>query len=268
MPARPWRLHAGRLLLGLVLVCLAGWLSGRMQTVLLAAGSAYLAWLLYNGFRLYAWLRNGTGQPPESVGIWSDIFDRIHELQKQNLARQQQYESVIQEFQSMSDALPDATLVVDEDDNISWFNRAARRLLGLKDPDDLGQPVTHLLRDPDFADWMAVGDQVQGHFDMTSPIDRNIRLSVNSVRYRNNQRLLVLRDVSEIHNLERIRRDFVANVSHELRTPLTVLLGYLEAIHDQCPEDVQPAVERMQEQTRQMQALLNDLLELSRLQSG
>ena len=268
MPARPWRLHAGRLLLGLALVCLAGWLSGRMQTVLLASASAYLAWLVYNGFRLYAWLRNGTGQPPESVGIWADIFDRIHELQKQNLARQQQYESVIQEFQGMSDALPDATLVVDEDDNISWFNSTARRLLGLKDPDDLGQPVTHLLRDPDFADWIAVGDRVQGQFDMASPADSNIRLSASAVRYRNHQRLLVLRDVTEVHNLERIRRDFVANVSHELRTPLTVLLGYLESIHDQCPDDVRPAVDRMQEQTRQMQALLNDLLELSRLQSG
>jgi two-component system phosphate regulon sensor histidine kinase PhoR len=268
MPARAWRLHAGRLLLGLLLVCLAGWLSGRMQAVLLVTGSVYLAWLVFNGFRLYGWLGSGTGQPPESFGIWADIFDRIHKLQKQNLARQQQYESVIQEFQSMSDALPDATVVVDEDGNINWFNHAARRLLGLKDPDDLGQPVTHLLRDPDFADWMAVEGQVQGPFEMTSPANSNIRLSATAVRYRHDQRLLVLRDVTEVHNLERIRRDFVANVSHELRTPLTVLLGYLESIHDQCPGDVRPAVERMQEQARQMQALLNDLLELSRLQSG
>jgi two-component system phosphate regulon sensor histidine kinase PhoR len=228
----------------------------------------YLIWQLFNVFRLYQWLREGRDNPPESLGIWADIFDRINELQQENRSRQRQSQSVIQEFQSMTDAFPDATLVIDEEDCLTWFNDAAHHLLGLRVPEDLGQPVTNLLREPDFADWMAVGDQVETHFEMASPEDKNVRLSVNVVRYRKRQRLLVLRDVTEIHNLEKIRRDFVANVSHELRTPLTVLLGYLESISDQCAEDMAPVIERMQDQARQMQALLNDLLELSRLQAA
>jgi two-component system phosphate regulon sensor histidine kinase PhoR len=247
---------------------LIGWLSGHPLWVVAAGSAIYLAWLMYNSLRLYLWLKGGEPGPPESFGIWSDIFDRIHELQKQSLQRQDEYQGVIQEFQSMSDALPDATLVLDADDNLTWFNDTAHHLLGLRIPEDLGQPITNLLREPDFADWMAVGDQVEGQFEMASPLDSNVRLSVKAVRYREGQRLLVLRDITEIHNLERIRRDFVANVSHELRTPLTVLLGYLESIRDQCPEDVEPAIGRMQDQARQMQALLNDLLELSRLQSA
>jgi two-component system phosphate regulon sensor histidine kinase PhoR len=258
--------HAGRLTIGILLLLVAGGLAGQLGWVLLAGGALYLAWLVYNALRLHAWLREGDSPPPESVGIWSDIFDRIHELQKQSLERQREYQAVIQEFQSMSDALPDATLVLDPDDNLTWFNDAAHHLLGLRIAEDLGQAITNLLREPDFADWMAVGDQVESHFEMISPLDSNTRLSVSAVRYRGGQRLLVLRDITEIYNLERIRRDFVANVSHELRTPLTVLLGYLESIRDQCPEDVEPAVGRMQDQARHMQALLNDLLELSRLQ--
>jgi two-component system phosphate regulon sensor histidine kinase PhoR len=256
------------LILGIACVCLLGILAGRLGAFLAGAALVYLAWVHYNSFRLYAWLREGQGSPPESLGVWSDIFDRINELMKLNERQRQQYQSVIQEFRSMTDAFPDATLVIDERNELTWFNDAALRLLGLQVPEDLGQPVTNLLREPDFADWLSVGDQVEGPFEMTSPADNNIRLSASAVSYREGQRLLVLRDVTEIHNVERIRRDFVANVSHELRTPLTVLLGYLESIREQCPDELEPVAERMQEQARQMLALLNDLLELSRLQSG
>jgi two-component system phosphate regulon sensor histidine kinase PhoR len=102
---------------------------------------------------------------------------------------------------------------------------------------------------------------------MPSPLDANVFLSVSAVHYREGQRLLILRDVKDIHNMEQFRRYFVANDSHELRTPMTVLLGYLESMQGACPDDLSPAIDRMQEQARQMQALLNDLLELSRLQS-
>jgi two-component system phosphate regulon sensor histidine kinase PhoR len=166
----------------------------------------------------------------------------------------------------MTDAFPDCLLVLDDEDSISWFNEAARKLLGLKSPGDIGQPVTNLLRDPDFADWIPVQEQVSSAFEMASPQDSNRRLSVTAVRYRDDQRLLILRDVTDIHNLEQIRRDFVANVSHELRTPLTVLLGYLESLRDDADTEVAPIATRMLEQGWHMQALLNDLLDLSRLQ--
>lgn len=268
MPARPWRLHLGRLILGSALVLLLGATLGQLAWTVLVAALLYLGWQLYNAYRLHAWLRHGSGDAPEGLGLWADIFDRINELRKQSDRQRSEYRSVIDEFRSMTDAFPDATLVIDDQNELTWLNEAAQRLLGLRVPEDLGQPVTNLLREPDFEDWLHVGEQIQGHFEMTSPRDPNVQLSVSTVRYRAGQRLLVFRDVTELHNVERVRRDFVANVSHELRTPLTVLLGYLESIREQCPEDLIPAAERMYEQARQMLALLNDLLELSRLQSG
>ena len=84
---------------------------------------------------------------------------------------------------------------------------------------------------------------------------------------RENERLIILRDVSEVHNMEQIRKDFVTNISHELRTPLTVMRGYLELLQDRPADELTDAIERMYTQAIQMQVMLNDLLELSRLQT-
>lgn len=267
MPGRSWKRHLARVgLVGAVVLAVGAWFDQLLPaTVVLLA--VYAIWLLSNMARLYRWLDGDTSDPPEGVGVWSEIFERIHRLQKRNREQHEQNERIIREFRGMTDAFPDATLVLDENDTITWFNEAARRLLGLRSPEDIGQPVTNLLRDPDFGNWISVEEQVESAFEMASPLDPNIRLSVSAVRHREDQRLLILRDITDIHNLERVRRDFVANVSHELRTPLTVLLGYLESMRDDADEDLEPAITRMQEQGWQMQALLNDLLELSRLQS-
>ena len=81
-----------------------------------------------------------------------------------------------------------------------------------------------------------------------------------------------LHDATErINKLEQVRRDFVANVSHEFRTPLTVIRGYLEALTDgaiEDKEDVDRYYQRMLSETRSLERLVSDLLELSRLQSG
>lgn len=171
------------------------------------------------------------------------------------------------EFSALADARPDATLVIDANDNITWCNETALRLLGLKLPEDLGQAVTNLLRNPDFATWLETGDRVNSKLDIPSPLNDNRWWHITAVPLQQDQWLLVLRDVTDIHNVERIRRDFVANVSHELRTPVTVLLGYLELLQNHPDKDVAAAVERMFSQAVQMKTLLDDLLELSRLQS-
>src|SRR5690606_30768018 len=81
---------------------------------------------------------------------------------------------------------------------------------------------------------------------------------------------LVARDTTRLHNLEQMRKDFVANVSHELRTPLTVVVGYLETLQDS-DEPLSPrwkrALQQMQQQAKRMQSLLNDLLMLARLET-
>lgn len=267
MPRRSWKFHLSRFVGGALLILLVGLLSGYLELVSVTALALYVCWQMVNIRKLHQWLDNSELEPPEGLGVWSDVFDRISQLQKQNIANREAQKATIHEFQSVTNAFPDASLVVDRNDAITWFNDAAEKLLGLKAAEDLGQPVTNLIRGPDFANWLAIQSQVSSKLEIPCPRDANIHLSLNAVAYREGQRLIILRDVSDIHNLERIRRDFVANVSHELRTPLTVLFGYLETIGDQCSQEIKPVIRKMQRQAEQMRALLDDLLELSRLQS-
>ncbi|MDI3256190.1 MAG: ATP-binding protein [Kyrpidia sp.] len=81
----------------------------------------------------------------------------------------------------------------------------------------------------------------------------------------------VLRDITEELNIDRMRRDFVANVSHELRTPLSMLQGYSEALLDDFIDDPEQRRELAQiilEETLRMRRLVNDLLDLAQLESG
>lgn len=267
MAGSSWKFHAGRLLLVALLVLLAGWFVGQPLPVVTASLALYLGWHLANLWKLLRWLQFPQSEVPDSYGIWSDVYERIATLEKLRQQQEQQYLDTVAEFRQLTDAFPDATLVIDRQRNITWFNQAARAQLGLRSPQDLGKPVTNLLRGPEFANWLAVEERVKSPLEMPSPKSDNIWLSVSAFAVQRDQRLIILRDNTEVHNVQRLRRDFVANISHELRTPLTVLQGYLETLKDDTASEVDEAVTRMLTQTAQMQMLLDDLLELSRLQS-
>jgi len=81
--------------------------------------------------------------------------------------------------------------------------------------------------------------------------------------------LLILRDVTNEARLESMRKDFVANASHELRSPLTVIGGYLDALADEPGLDPawQQPVQEMRRQSDRMRNIVQDLLELSRLEA-
>jgi len=266
MLKRDWTYHLIRLAVVALVALLLGWWSGHLFLATIVFLLLGAAWQFFNTLRLYRWLQSWDSKPPESIGMWADIFDRIAALQKQNIKRNRQYQQVIDDFEGLADAFPDATLVINDQDVISWFNDSAIKLLGLKMPDDKGQAVKNLIRDPAFAGWLSVQDRLRSPLEIVCPADDNTFLQLSVVRFRKNQRLLILRNITNLRNLERIRHDLVANVSHELRTPLTVLLGYLEILRTQPSEPHPEAIERMFTQANQMHDLLKDLLELSRLE--
>jgi two-component system phosphate regulon sensor histidine kinase PhoR len=96
-------------------------------------------------------------------------------------------------------------------------------------------------------------------------------LELRVAEYGDADTLFVARDVTELQRLNRMRRDFIANASHELRTPLTVISGYLESFEDEvalCPPDWAPKIRQMRGQALRMQRLIEDLLQLSSLESA
>lgn len=239
--------------------------------------SLALALLLTRQMYYLAALRAWAEQPkrtelPEPGGVWGEVYAALLDLQRRNRKRKKRLASMLAQFQTSAQALPDGIVVLEEAGEIVWFNAVAQSLLGLRARLDLGQRVANLLRHPAFVDYYERGEFGPG-VEIPSPADRWRMLSLRIIPYGTNQRLLLVRDVSELHRLERVRRDFVANASHELRTPLTVLRGYLEVMTPDARPDGPLAewsgpIQEMQAQATRMEALLRDLLKLARLEGA
>jgi two-component system phosphate regulon sensor histidine kinase PhoR len=161
-------------------------------------------------------------------------------------------------------SLSDALVLLGADGCVRWCNAAAQRLLGLAWPRDRDTTLTERFHDHELGAWLREGGAEPE--DVTAPMDPAMRLQVELIPYGQRRHLLLARDISRVSRLEQVRRDFVANVSHELRTPLTVIHGYLELLD---PEDVPalaPVLQEMRAQSQRMRQIVEDLLELSRLE--
>ncbi len=269
----PWTQELWRLLGVLLLALGIGLFAGSVAWALVAGLALYLVWQGWRLHRLHAWLsHNPRHEPPELGGLWGEFAYQVSRLARQERKRKKKLAKVLGRFYDSLAAMPDAVVSLDADYNIEWFNQAAGRLLGLKKI-DRNRRVTNLVRDPRLSECLASDDTSNRSCALTSPVDDRITLHVRLVPFGKNQHLLLARDVSRLQQLERVRRDFVANVSHELRTPLTVLGGYLETLNGLPASDpriapeLRPTLKRMEAQTRRMQALVTDLLQLSRLES-
>ncbi|MCL5043432.1 MAG: phosphate regulon sensor histidine kinase PhoR [Gammaproteobacteria bacterium] len=250
---------------------LLGGLLGSAGIGLAVALALCLIWHLRQLQRLLRWLQKPyKSQVPEAGGLWGEVFDTLHTMRRREQEVRKRMRSVINRIQSSTTALSDAVVMIDRDGHLEWWNQAAQTLLGLRSPDDTGQHVTNLIRDPRFVDYFELTQHAREGLDLPSHIDPNVRLMYSLTRYGRGERLMVVRDVTRLHNLEQMRKDFVANVSHELRTPLTVIVGYLETLSDNV-DAINPrwkrALDQMQQQGRRMQALLTDLLLLARLEN-
>lgn len=255
----------------LLAALLTGLLVGQVLWLLLIAVTAYLVWHIRNLYELERWLSGKhKGYPGERGGLWGDVNDALYQMHRRNNKRKKRLSSILSRFRKSTDAMPDATVVLDEQGNIEWWNRESKRIFGLKSSLDAGQPLANLVRTPEFVEFMRSGGS-QERIEMVSPVDEDIHLSVRIIPYGNKQRLLVARDITRLHQLEQMRQDFIANVSHELRTPITVISGYLEALADE-PVDTPPVEWKktltvMQKQSQRMEDIVRDLLLLTRLET-
>lgn len=265
-----WRNELTRIVYIVLFAGAIGWLSGSIAWAFCAVLTFYLWFTLRFLVRLDRWLEKKPEQhPPESWGIWGHLFDKLYHHQKRYRQDQERLIGIISKVQRSSGALRDAVVMVDQNGNLEWWNKAAETLLGLHSPADKGQGVTNLLRDPRFITYYDNQDY-HDPLVLPSPMDDNLILEYQITIFGRNERLMLARNVTRLHRLEQMRKDFVANVSHELRTPLTVINGYLETFadfSDQLPPRWGRATGQMQQQSRRMQNIINDLLLLSRLET-
>ena len=245
-----------------------GWLFGYFAAGL-AAALAVLLLLQYRGaWRIHQELRCTEARISRERGMLGDIQGRVTRLQRQARKRKRRLGKITKRYQQAAEANPDGSIIIDRDGAIEWLNHAAARLLALRQGQDHGQPIVNFIRNPAFSEWLD-GDQAEQTLELDSPSEASLRLLLRVVPYGGSKRILIVRDVTRLHQLEQVRRDFVANVSHELRSPLTVVVGYLESMADdkRLPEAFSRPVELMSEQSERMTRIVEDLLRLSRIES-
>ncbi|ENP7383350.1 phosphate regulon sensor histidine kinase PhoR [Vibrio parahaemolyticus] len=250
---------------------IVGWIFGYMPWLLLAATALQLVWHLHNQVRLSSWLWDEKRlTPPSGSGNWESLFNGLYRLQQRQRRKRKELTNLIRRFRNGAESLPDAVVVFRAEGNIVWCNRLAQYLLGFHWPEDSGQPISNLIRTPDFIKYLNKKDFSEP-LEMRSPLNVERMLELRIVPYTEGEHLMVVRDVSQLKQLEGMRRNFFANVSHELRTPMTVLQGYLEMTED--PDMIvgpmwTKAHGVMTEQLNRMNSLVNQLLTLSKIEAA
>ena len=239
-----------------------GWMTASVLFALL---------LLHHLRNLHAigrWLEHGQApDPPRTFGLWDRFHALLHRTRREAAKREADLADALARWRAAARALPDGVVILDGD-RIGWCNDTARLHLEIDPTRDAGTPITHLVRIPEFLDYLEGGDYARP-IQVQPPYSSERVLSLHVIPYGENQRLVLSRDVTQFKQVERMRREFVANVSHELRTPLTVISGFLETLRDE--EDAESSrryLDLMSEQAKRMQRLVEDLLTLSALESS
>jgi two-component system phosphate regulon sensor histidine kinase PhoR len=163
------------------------------------------------------------------------------------------------------DQMDDAVAVLDRGGIVVRANRALADMAAPQPA--IGRPARSLFRDP--AVLHALDRGVEGHQAETET-ESGGRTYLVSVTPHETRILLVVRDLTRLRRLEGVRRDFVANASHELKTPLTSILGFAETLQDEGLAADQRAefVRKIRHNAIRMRRLVDDLLDLSRIESG
>lgn len=246
---------------------------GYIFEIFFPALSVTLALLLFGNLRnqhkLVSWLFKGAkSAPPLARGVWGDIFDHLHTIRKKNRQQTKRYRETLKRIRTSTQALADGVITLDRDGNIESWNKAAVKLIKLKEV-DVGHPLTNLLREPKFLEYYdKLGKKTLDPITIENPAQPSRMLEISMTQYGKGESLMIMRDTTRLQKLERMRQDFVANASHELKTPITVLRGHLENIldfNDDLPKGLEKALNSMAIQTKRMNNLVDDLLILSRL---
>ena len=194
----------------------------------------------------------------QALGDYAAIAVENANLYARTERERAQLETILRETE-------DGVIVVDPQDRLIIMNPTARTAFGIAGDDFAGQEVTKVIRSLEVRELFA-GKSRRAEVVLDDGRVFNAHLTpIAGVG-----RAVVLQDITHLKQLDRIKSDFVTTVSHDLRSPLTAILGYVELISRSGPVNDQQAefIRRVQYSVQSLNALINDLLDLGRIDAG
>lgn len=178
-------------------------------------------------------------------------------------------------LQAILTSMTDGVIAIDREGHILLINPMVETMFSVRQEDVMGKSVIEVIRNYDLEKLLlgalAGNDSFTREIQMLSPMVRTFRVHLAPLKNASGPVgvVAVLRDITEIKELEQMRTDFVANVSHELRTPLTSIKGFVETLLDGAIEDKTVArhfLDIINDESDRLSRLINDILTLSRLE--
>jgi two-component system phosphate regulon sensor histidine kinase PhoR len=225
------------------------------------------------------------GESPRTFLVDGAVQTQRVALALENIAkRQQTLDQKISEgafgTQTIFRAMEDGLLVVDVERRITLVNETLGQLFGLREI-SVGANLLETIRDATLdrliAETLRGGEARQCELVLADSADNSARhMELNAVPMKNDRSeitgaVVLFHDITQLRQLDQVRRDFVANVSHELRTPLSILHGYIETLRDNpktAREELARILEIMERHSKRLALLVDDLLVLAQLESA
>ena len=207
---------------------------------------------------------------------WGELTDAFSQMQQEISNREGQLRETNARFDAMLSTMIEGVLATDGQGRISISNRAAERMLSLSSGDVVSRDLLDIARYPELHTAIRSARDnkatAKAEFETLDPDRRRIKARATYLSSEPEKGVaIVLRDVTDLHALENMRRDFVANVSHELKTPLASIKAYAETLRlgaiDDKDKNVQ-FVTQIETQAELLNLQIQDLLEIARVESG
>ena len=207
---------------------------------------------LARGRKLGDWLRREVRRTTSSLAEKAEISE----------AERNKLEAIIANIQ-------DGVIVVDHNKNFLFVNRAIRETFNLNDQELIGKPLTDVISNPDLKALLVRSSEGPLKYHEINFDDGR----VYNAQYTPIPKIgaaVTMQDISYLKELDRLKSDFIHTVSHDLRSPLTSILGYTELIERTGPLNANQTefLQRLQGSIQHITALVNDLLDLGRLEAG
>ena len=263
-----WRMLTGYLLAALAVIAAAYALAKRAARPVRELSQAAM--------RLAAGAFEARLPAPEAAEL-SDLAAAIDVLREQLVERGLTIGRQGTQQEAVLGSMIEGVLAIDARQRIVSMNQGAADLLGLDPGKVLRRPLQEVVRNPDLRRFALLAidcrEPVEDDLILRGPRDRTIRLRGTALRDVSGDggAVIVLNDVTDIQRLENVRRDFVANVSHELKTPIASIKGFVETLLDgaaEDPADSRRFLEIIARQADRLEAIIEDLLALSRIEQS